>query len=158
MLSLMHICERIESKVTLLNQPDDNSISFINKKSKVLRIQAQKLVDSTGNNAAIFQEQLEKIDKAILAFKEDIQSSIKNISLKNEFPKQSTSIFDRNVLSLNNNLHHTILSNAELDAACNLKEIPRLEECPAFSGEGEYSHIKFMKTIDTLKEDFNITD
>ncbi|MBW0460931.1 hypothetical protein O181_000646 [Austropuccinia psidii MF-1] len=38
-LSLTHICERTESKVTFLNQPDDNSISFITKQLKYLRIQ-----------------------------------------------------------------------------------------------------------------------
>ncbi|MBW0587777.1 hypothetical protein O181_127492 [Austropuccinia psidii MF-1] len=41
--SLTHICERIESKVTSLNQPDNNSISFITKQLKELRIQAQNL-------------------------------------------------------------------------------------------------------------------
>ncbi|MBW0515420.1 hypothetical protein O181_055135 [Austropuccinia psidii MF-1] len=33
-LSLTQICERIESKVTLLNQPNDNSISFITRQLK----------------------------------------------------------------------------------------------------------------------------
>ncbi|MBW0497276.1 hypothetical protein O181_036991 [Austropuccinia psidii MF-1] len=42
-LSLTHICERIESKVTFLNQPHDNSISFLTKKLKDLRIQVQNL-------------------------------------------------------------------------------------------------------------------
>ncbi|MBW0585260.1 hypothetical protein O181_124975, partial [Austropuccinia psidii MF-1] len=80
-LSLMQICARIESKATLLNQPDDNSIPFITRQLKDLRIQVQNLENSTGNNAALFQEQLEKSDKARLELKEDIQSSINNISL-----------------------------------------------------------------------------
>ncbi|MBW0571822.1 hypothetical protein O181_111537 [Austropuccinia psidii MF-1] len=37
-LSLTQICARIESKVILLNQPDDNSISFITRQLKELRI------------------------------------------------------------------------------------------------------------------------
>ncbi|MBW0541865.1 hypothetical protein O181_081580 [Austropuccinia psidii MF-1] len=49
-LSLAQICARIESKVTLLNQPDDNSISFITRQLKELRIQIQKLENSTGHN------------------------------------------------------------------------------------------------------------
>ncbi|MBW0586640.1 hypothetical protein O181_126355 [Austropuccinia psidii MF-1] len=88
-LSLMQICARIESKVTLLNQPDDNSISFINRQLKELRIQIQNLVNSTGHNEAHFQEQLEKSDKERLELKEDIQSSINNISLKNDLPRHS---------------------------------------------------------------------
>ncbi|MBW0537211.1 hypothetical protein O181_076926 [Austropuccinia psidii MF-1] len=157
-LSLAQICARAEAKVTLLNQPDDNSISFITRELKELRIQVQNLENSTGHNAALFQEQLEKSDKARLELKEDIQSSINNISLKNELPRQSTPILDRNVLNLNNDLHHTISSNADVETACNFKEIPRLEEWPTFSGEGEYNHMEFMKTIDMFKEDFNIPD
>ncbi|MBW0581800.1 hypothetical protein O181_121515, partial [Austropuccinia psidii MF-1] len=103
---------KIESKVTLLNQPDDNSISFITRQSKELRIQVQNLENSTGHNAALFQEKLEESGKSRLELKEDIRSSINNISLKNAFPRQSTSIFDRNVLNLNNHLHHTSPSNA----------------------------------------------
>ncbi|MBW0544465.1 hypothetical protein O181_084180 [Austropuccinia psidii MF-1] len=154
----MQICARIESKVTLLNQPDVNSISFITRQLKELRIQVQKLENSTGHNAALFQEQLEEIDKARLELKGDIQSSIKNISLKNDLPRQSTPILDRNVLNLNNDFHHTIPSDAEVEAACNFKDIPRLEEWPTFSGEGEYNHMEFMKTIEMFKEDFNIPD
>ncbi|MBW0564409.1 hypothetical protein O181_104124 [Austropuccinia psidii MF-1] len=123
-LSLTQSCARIKSKVTLLNQPDDNSISFITRYLKELRIQVQNSGNSTGNNAALFQEKLEKSDKARLELKEDIQSSINNISLKNYLPRQSTPILDRNVLNLNNDLHHTILSNAEVETAYNFKDIP----------------------------------
>ncbi|MBW0565056.1 hypothetical protein O181_104771 [Austropuccinia psidii MF-1] len=158
MLSLMHICERIESKVTLLNQPDDNSIYFISKQFKDLRIQVQNLENSTGHNAYLFQQQLEKGYKARLELKEDIKSSINNISLKNELLRQSTPILARNLLKLNNELHHKISSNEEVEATCNFKDIPRLEEWPTISGEGEYNHIEFMKKIDIFKEDFNIPD
>ncbi|MBW0526576.1 hypothetical protein O181_066291 [Austropuccinia psidii MF-1] len=150
-LSLTQICARIESKATLLNQPDDNSISFIARQLKELRIQVQNLENSTGHNAALFQEQLEKSNKARLEFKEDIQSSINNISLKNELQRQSTPILDRNVLNLNNDLHHTISSNVEVETAFNFKDIPRLDKWPTFSGQGEYNHMEFMKTIDMFK-------
>ncbi|MBW0584024.1 hypothetical protein O181_123739, partial [Austropuccinia psidii MF-1] len=143
-LSLAQICARIESKVTLLNQPDDNPISFITRQLKESRIKVQNLENSTGHNAALFQEQLEKSDKAKLELKEEIQSIINNISLKNDFPRQSTPILDRNVLKLNNDLHHTTSRNAEVETACNCKDIPRLEEWPTFSGEGEYNHMEFI--------------
>ncbi|MBW0509529.1 hypothetical protein O181_049244 [Austropuccinia psidii MF-1] len=38
------------------------------------------------------------------------------------------------------------------------KDIPKLEEWPTFSGEGEYNHIEFIRTIDRLQEDFHIPD
>ncbi|MBW0478606.1 hypothetical protein O181_018321 [Austropuccinia psidii MF-1] len=135
--SLTQICARIESKVTLLKQPDENSISFITKQWKELRIQVQNLEDSTGHNAALFQEQLDKIAKARIESKEDIQSSTYHISLNNELPRQPTPILYRNVLNFNNNLHHKVSRNAEAETACHFKEIPRLEEWKSFSGEGE---------------------
>ncbi|MBW0567794.1 hypothetical protein O181_107509 [Austropuccinia psidii MF-1] len=49
-------------------------------------------------------------------------------------------------------------SNADVDTACNFKDIPRLEEWPTFSDEGGYNHMEFMKTIDIFKEEFNIPD
>ncbi|MBW0533126.1 hypothetical protein O181_072841 [Austropuccinia psidii MF-1] len=115
--SLTQLCARIESKVTLLNHPDANSISFITRQLNKLIIQVPNLENSTGHNAALFQEQFEKSDKARLELKEDIQSSTNNISLKNDFPRQYTPILDRNVLNLNNDLHHTISSNAEVENA-----------------------------------------
>ncbi|MBW0515199.1 hypothetical protein O181_054914 [Austropuccinia psidii MF-1] len=131
---------------------------FITRQLKESRIQVQNLENSTGHNVALFQEQLEKSDKARVELKEDIQSSINNISLNNDFPRHPTPILDRNVLNLNNDLHHTISSNAEVETACNFKDIPRLEEWPTFSGEGEYNHMEFIKEICMFKEDLNIPD
>ncbi|MBW0571778.1 hypothetical protein O181_111493 [Austropuccinia psidii MF-1] len=157
-LSLTHICERIESKATFLNQPDDNYISFLIKQLKDLRIQAQNLENLTVHNSDLFKEQLEKSDKARLQLEEDIQSIINNTSLKKEFPRQSTPILDRNVLKFNHHLNHESSRNAEVEAAFNFKEIPRLEESLTFSSEGEYNHMEFMKTVYMFKEDFNLTD
>ncbi|MBW0548448.1 hypothetical protein O181_088163 [Austropuccinia psidii MF-1] len=39
-----------------------------------------------------------------------------------------------------------------------VKDIPKLEEWPKFSGEGEYNHIEFISKIDMLQEDFHIPD
>ncbi|MBW0462687.1 hypothetical protein O181_002402 [Austropuccinia psidii MF-1] len=36
--------------------------------------------------------------------------------------------------------------------------MPKLEEWPTFSGEGEYNHIEFMRSIDMLQEDFHLPD
>ncbi|MBW0469098.1 hypothetical protein O181_008813 [Austropuccinia psidii MF-1] len=37
-------------------------------------------------------------------------------------------------------------------------DIPKLEEWPAFSGEGEYKHIELIRTIDMFQEAFHIPD
>ncbi|MBW0553558.1 hypothetical protein O181_093273 [Austropuccinia psidii MF-1] len=42
--------------------------------------------------------------------------------------------------------------------AISARDIPKLEEWPAFSGEGEYNHIELIRTIDMLQEDFHIPD
>ncbi|MBW0561485.1 hypothetical protein O181_101200 [Austropuccinia psidii MF-1] len=39
-----------------------------------------------------------------------------------------------------------------------MKEEPQLKEWPTFTGEGEYDHMSFIKTIDMLQEDYAIPD
>ncbi|MBW0566039.1 hypothetical protein O181_105754, partial [Austropuccinia psidii MF-1] len=39
-----------------------------------------------------------------------------------------------------------------------LKEVPKLEEWPHFSGEGEYDCMEFIRGIDMIKEDFELPD
>ncbi|MBW0507011.1 hypothetical protein O181_046726 [Austropuccinia psidii MF-1] len=37
-----------------------------------------------------------------------------------------------------------------------LKEVPKLQEWPHFSGEGEYDHMEFIRGIEMIKEDFEL--
>ncbi|MBW0475126.1 hypothetical protein O181_014841 [Austropuccinia psidii MF-1] len=39
-----------------------------------------------------------------------------------------------------------------------LKEVPKLEEWPHFSGEGEYDHMQLIRGIDMIKEDFELPE
>ncbi|MBW0530912.1 hypothetical protein O181_070627 [Austropuccinia psidii MF-1] len=39
-----------------------------------------------------------------------------------------------------------------------LKEVPKLKEWPHFSGEGEYDHMEFIRGIDMIKEDFELSE
>ncbi|MBW0542163.1 hypothetical protein O181_081878 [Austropuccinia psidii MF-1] len=39
-----------------------------------------------------------------------------------------------------------------------MKEAPQLKEWPTFTGEGEYDHMSFIKTIEMLQEDYAIPD
>ncbi|MBW0540895.1 hypothetical protein O181_080610 [Austropuccinia psidii MF-1] len=36
-----------------------------------------------------------------------------------------------------------------------LKELPKLKECPYFSGEGESENMEFIRGIDMIKEDYD---
>ncbi|MBW0547450.1 hypothetical protein O181_087165 [Austropuccinia psidii MF-1] len=38
-----------------------------------------------------------------------------------------------------------------------LKEVLKPKECPQFSGEGEYHHMEFIRGIDIIKEDFELS-
>ncbi|MBW0530755.1 hypothetical protein O181_070470 [Austropuccinia psidii MF-1] len=50
------------------------------------------------------------------------------------------------------------LTNFLSENAISAKDIPKLEEWPKFSGEGEYSHIEFIRTIDIFQDYFHIPD
>ncbi|MBW0509763.1 hypothetical protein O181_049478 [Austropuccinia psidii MF-1] len=39
-----------------------------------------------------------------------------------------------------------------------MKEVLQLKEWPTFTGEGEYDHMSYIKTIDMLQEDYSIPD
>ncbi|MBW0551037.1 hypothetical protein O181_090752 [Austropuccinia psidii MF-1] len=39
-----------------------------------------------------------------------------------------------------------------------LKEVPKLKEWPHFSCAGEYDHMKFLRRIDMIKEDFELPE
>ncbi|MBW0538035.1 hypothetical protein O181_077750 [Austropuccinia psidii MF-1] len=39
-----------------------------------------------------------------------------------------------------------------------LKEVPKTQEWPHFSGEGEYDHMEFIRGIEMIKEDYELPD
>ncbi|MBW0461957.1 hypothetical protein O181_001672 [Austropuccinia psidii MF-1] len=39
-----------------------------------------------------------------------------------------------------------------------LKEVPKIKEWPHFSGEGEYDHVKLIRGVDLIKEDFELPE
>ncbi|MBW0562380.1 hypothetical protein O181_102095 [Austropuccinia psidii MF-1] len=56
-----------------------------------------------------------------------------------------------------NNPFITDLSNQQ-NYQVLMKEEPQLKEWPTFTGEGEYDHMSFIRTIDMLQEDYAIPD
>ncbi|MBW0544412.1 hypothetical protein O181_084127 [Austropuccinia psidii MF-1] len=67
-------------------------------------------------------------------------------------PRHSTPFTEEN-LSVKGSLTPFLEENV-----ISAKDIPKLEEWPTFSGEGEYKNIEFIRTIDMLQEDFHIPD
>ncbi|MBW0574863.1 hypothetical protein O181_114578 [Austropuccinia psidii MF-1] len=65
-------------------------------------------------------------------------------------PRHSTPLTEGK-LSVKRILTHFLGENA-----ISASDIPKLDEWPAFSGEGEYNDIEFIRTIDMLQEDFHI--
>ncbi|MBW0538669.1 hypothetical protein O181_078384 [Austropuccinia psidii MF-1] len=51
----------------------------------------------------------------------------------------------------------TDLSNPDNNQVL-MKEAAQLKEWPTFTGEGEYDHMSFIKTIDMLQEYYSIPD
>ncbi|MBW0517191.1 hypothetical protein O181_056906 [Austropuccinia psidii MF-1] len=39
-----------------------------------------------------------------------------------------------------------------------LKELPKIKEWPHFNCEGEYDHMEFIRRIDMIEEDFELSD
>ncbi|MBW0476223.1 hypothetical protein O181_015938 [Austropuccinia psidii MF-1] len=67
-------------------------------------------------------------------------------------PRHFTPLTEEN-LSLKESLTHLLGENVISE-----RDITKLEEWPTFSGEVEYSHIEFIRTIDVFQEDFHIPD
>ncbi|MBW0589108.1 hypothetical protein O181_128823 [Austropuccinia psidii MF-1] len=101
--------------------------------------------------------------------KDDIQSEIRLITDKmdkineanSNMPKLSTSSSHiRSPVKPKEELTNpfiTELSQQDNDQVL-MKEAPQLKEWPTFTGEGEYDHMSFIKTIDMLQEDYAIPD
>ncbi|POW13026.1 hypothetical protein PSTT_03992 [Puccinia striiformis] len=51
----------------------------------------------------------------------------------------------------NNNANRTTASDLSKDA-------PKVKNWPKFTGEGEYNHVEFIRTIDMFQEDFELRD
>ncbi|MBW0560182.1 hypothetical protein O181_099897, partial [Austropuccinia psidii MF-1] len=110
-----------------------------------------------------------KIDEARINLTDDIQSEIRLITEKmdkiNEanlnMPKLSTPFSHiRSPVKPKEELTNpfiTDLSHQDNNQVL-MKEAPQLKEWPTFTGEGEYDHMSFIKTIDMLQEDYSMPD
>ncbi|MBW0581021.1 hypothetical protein O181_120736 [Austropuccinia psidii MF-1] len=149
--SIIDTCDRIESKCQVQNdEMEDLSIFNINYQLKILKYHILEISENTNQ----FATHLAKINNERKKLKDEIIANVEQIHKNYEphMPRHSTPLTEERI-SVKGSLTPLLGENV-----ISAKDIPKLEEWPTFSGEGEYNHIEFIRTIDMLQEDFNIPD
>ncbi|MBW0553124.1 hypothetical protein O181_092839 [Austropuccinia psidii MF-1] len=149
--SIISKCNRIESTCQVQNdEMEDLSIFEMNDKLKTLKDHVLEIVENTNQ----FATQLAKSDSERQKLKNGIIKNVEKIHKNYEphMPRHSTPLTEEK-LSVKGSLTPFLGENV-----ISAKDIPKLEEWPTFSGEGEYNHIEFIRIIDMLQDDFHIPD
>ncbi|MBW0565008.1 hypothetical protein O181_104723 [Austropuccinia psidii MF-1] len=131
---------------------EDFSTRNINDQNRVLKDYVLAAAENTSQFAthlAISDSERKKLKEEIIAKVEQIH---KDYESNPHMPRHSTFLTEEK-LSVKDSLTPFLGENV-----ISAKDIPKLEEWPTFSGEGEYNHIEFIRTIDMLQEDFHIPD
>ncbi|MBW0502821.1 hypothetical protein O181_042536 [Austropuccinia psidii MF-1] len=129
---------------------EDLSIFNINDQLKILKDHILEISENTNQ----FATHLAKSDSERQKLKDEIISNVEQIHKNYEphMPRHSTPLTEEK-LSVKGSFTPLLGENV-----ISAKDIPKLEEWPTFSGEGEYNHSEFIRIIDMLQEDFNIPD
>ncbi|MBW0568752.1 hypothetical protein O181_108467 [Austropuccinia psidii MF-1] len=149
--SITNTCYRIESKCQVQNDKmEDLSILNINYHFRILKDHVLEITKNTNQ----FATHLAKSDSERQKSKNEIIANVEQIHRNYEphMPRQFTP-FTEEKCSVKGSLTPFLGENV-----IPAKDIPKLEEWPKFSGEGEYSHIEFIRTVDILQEEFHIPD
>ncbi|MBW0574967.1 hypothetical protein O181_114682 [Austropuccinia psidii MF-1] len=122
----------------------------MNDQLKILQDHFLKIVENTNQ----FAKHLAKSDSERQKLKNEIIENVEQIHKTYEphMPRHFTPLTEEKP-SVKGRFTQLLGENA----VC-VKDIPKFEEWPKFSGEGEYNHIEFIRTIDMLQEDFDIPD
>ncbi|MBW0567773.1 hypothetical protein O181_107488 [Austropuccinia psidii MF-1] len=122
----------------------------MNDQLKILKDHVLERVENTNQ----FATHLAKSDSGRQKLKNAIISNVEKIhkSYLPHIPRHSTPLTEEK-LSVKGSLTPFLGKNV-----ISAKDILKLEEWQTFSGEGEYNHIEFIRTIDMLQEDFHIPD
>ncbi|MBW0580951.1 hypothetical protein O181_120666 [Austropuccinia psidii MF-1] len=128
---------------------EDLSILNINYQLEILKYHVLEIINNTNQ----FATDLAKSDSEKKKLKNEIIANVEQMHENYEphMPKHSTP-FTEEKHSVEGSLTPFLGENP----IC-AKDTPKLEEWPTFSGEGEYNHIEFIRTID-MKEYFHIPD
>ncbi|MBW0520687.1 hypothetical protein O181_060402 [Austropuccinia psidii MF-1] len=126
------------------------SILNINDQLRILKDHVLEVTKNTNQ----FATHLAKSDSERQKLKNEIVANVEQIHKNYEphMPRHSTPLTEEKC-SVKESLTPFLGENF-----ISAKDIPKLEEWPTFSGEVEYSHIEFSRTIDMLQEDFHIPD
>ncbi|MBW0555283.1 hypothetical protein O181_094998 [Austropuccinia psidii MF-1] len=149
--SITNTCDRIESKFQV--DHCEMEALFILNINDQLRILKGKVLEITKNTNQ-FATHLANSASERQKLKDEIIANVEQIHQNYEphIPRHSTPFTEEN-FSVKGSLTPFLGGNI-----ISAKDIPKLEEWPTFSGEGEYNHINFIRTIDMWKEDFHIPD
>ncbi|MBW0571327.1 hypothetical protein O181_111042 [Austropuccinia psidii MF-1] len=148
---LTNTCDIIESKYQVQNdEMEDLYILNINDQLKILKDNVLQIAKNTNQLATHLAKgdcERQKFKNEIIANEEKIHKNYEPHMPRNSIPltEEKPSVEG----SLTPFLGENVISE---------KDIPKLEEWPTFSGEGEYNHIEFIRTIDILQEIFHIPD
>ncbi|MBW0571722.1 hypothetical protein O181_111437 [Austropuccinia psidii MF-1] len=129
---------------------EDLYILKINDQLRILKNHVLEIINNTNN----LTTHLEKSDSERQKLKNEIISDVEQIHKNYEphMPRNSTPLTEEK-----SSFKGSLTSFLGENPLC-AEDIPKLEDWPTFSGEGEYNHIEFIRTIDMLKEDFHIPD
>ncbi|MBW0504275.1 hypothetical protein O181_043990 [Austropuccinia psidii MF-1] len=128
------------------------SITKINEQITFLKNHILAIVDNTNQFATYLarsDSQRHKLEDEISANVEQIHKNYEQIS---HMPRNSTPFTDEKISVKG------ILTPFLGENAISAKDIPKLEKWPKLSGEGEYTHIEFIRAIYMFQEDFHIPD
>ncbi|MBW0581804.1 hypothetical protein O181_121519 [Austropuccinia psidii MF-1] len=149
--SIINACSRIESICQIQKDDmEDLPIFKVNDQLKTLQDNFLKIVETTNQ----FAIHLAKSDSEWQKLKNEIIANVEQIHKNYDphMPRHSTP-FNEEKRFVKGSFTQPLGENV-----VSVKDIPKLEEWPTFSGEGEYNHIEFIGTIDMLQEDFDIPD
>ncbi|MBW0531281.1 hypothetical protein O181_070996 [Austropuccinia psidii MF-1] len=149
--SITNTCDRIESKCQVQkDEIQDLSNLKINDQLRILKDYVLEIINNTNQFATHLAEsdsERQELNNEIIANVEKIDKNYEPHRPRNSTPLTEQNIFVKGSFT-------PFLGENPICA----KDIPKLEEWPTFSGEGEYNHIELIRTIDILQEDFHIPD
>ncbi|MBW0550258.1 hypothetical protein O181_089973 [Austropuccinia psidii MF-1] len=142
--SIINTCNRIESTFQVQNdEMEDLSIFKMNDQLKIIKDHVLEIIENTNQIAT----HLAKSDSERQKLKNEVIANIEQINRNYvpHMPRHPTPCTEEKCSvtgSLTPFLGESVIS---------AKDIPKLEEWPTFSGEGEYNHIEFIRTIDRFQ-------
>ncbi|MBW0535370.1 hypothetical protein O181_075085 [Austropuccinia psidii MF-1] len=129
---------------------EDISVLNINDQLRILKDHVLEI----SRNINQFSTHLEKSDSERQKLKNEIIENVEQIYKNYEphMPSHSMPLTEEK-LSVKKSLTPFLGDNV-----ISAKDVPKLEEWPTFSGEGEFNQIEFIRTIDMFQEDFHLPD